>query len=143
MKHKLLCASCMMAVAVVGAAPAYADANHGAECGDGGSSGQAAASPGNAATSPGSVFNEPGVNSANGGKGNQAYNTNARQGKGAPSQYDVACGKVTENGTGTPIQTTPPTDPVTGESTAVITNNSRATRDALGLISHTGNGANK
>ncbi len=143
MKYKLVCASCMMAVAIVGAAPAYADANHGAECGERGSSGQAAASPGNAATSPGSVFNEPGVNSANGGKGNQAYNTNARQGQGAPSQYDVGCARVTENGTGTPIQTAgPPIDPSTGLATDV-TNNSKATRDANGVISHTGKGANK
>jgi hypothetical protein len=130
MKHKLFCASCMIAVAVVGAAPAYADTDHGVECGDSG----ATSSPGNAATSPGSVFNEPGVNSVNGGKGNQAYNTNARQGAGAPSQYDVACGKVTANETGTPIQPTPNAD---------STNNSRATRDALGVMSHTGNGANK
>ena len=35
--------------------------------------------------------------SANGGKGNQAYNR-----AGAPSQYDRACGRVTANGTGTP-----------------------------------------
>ncbi|MDT5324505.1 MAG: hypothetical protein QOF25_1657 [Mycobacterium sp.] len=130
MKHKLFCASCMMAVAVVGAAPAYADTSHGVECGGSG----ATSSPGNAATSPGSIFNEPTVNSVNGGKANQAYNTNARQGAGAPSQYDVACGKVTANGTGTPIQPTP---------TADTTNNSKATRDALGVISHTGKGANK
>jgi hypothetical protein len=129
MKYKLVAASCMTAVAVMGAAPAYADANHGAECGEGGSSGQAAASPGNAATSPGSVFNEPGVNSANGGKGNQAY-----ENAGAPSQYDVACAKVTAADAGTPMQTTTPPD--------VITSNSRASRDAIGLT-HIGKGANK
>jgi hypothetical protein len=131
MRYKLLCAGCMVSVAVIGAAPAYADTDHGVECGGSG----ATSSPGNAATSPGSVFNEPGVNSVNGGKGNQAYSSNARQGAGAPSQYDVACGKVTVNGTGTPIQPTP---------TADITNNSRATRDTiLGVISHTGKGASK
>jgi hypothetical protein len=126
MRHKLSCASCMIAVAVISAAPAYADADHGVECGDAG----ATSTPGNAATSPGSVFNEPGVNSVNGGKGNQAYDTIARQGAGAPSQYDVACGKVTVNGTGTPMQTTAPTD---------VTNNARDTR----AVSHTGKGANK
>ena len=131
MRHKLSCASCMVAVAIIGgAAPAYADTDHGVECGGSG----ATSSPGNAATSPGSVFNEPGVNSVNGGKGNQAYNTNARQGAGAPAQYDVACGRVTANGSGTPIQPTP---------NATNTNNSRATRDALGVVSHMGKGANK
>jgi hypothetical protein len=113
----------MVAAAVIGAAPAYAGPPN-AECGDDG----ATSTPGNAATSPGSVFNEPGVNTTNGGKGNQAYNN-----AGAPSQYDVACAKVTAAGAGTPMQTTP---------TDVITNNSRATRDALGLT-HTGKGANK
>jgi hypothetical protein len=130
MRYKLLCASGIVAVAVVGAAPAYADTDHGVECGGGG----ATSSPGNSATSPGSVFNEPGVNSVNGGKGNQAYGSNARQGAGAPAQYDVACGNVTAHGTGTPIQPTPNAD---------ITNNSRATRDALGVVSHMGKGANK
>jgi hypothetical protein len=145
MRYKLVCASCMMAVAVIGAAPAYADTDHGFECGSPGGGGEPPANtyPGNSATSPGSIFNEPGTNSANGGKGNQAYNTNARQGAGAPSQYDTACGRVTANGTGTPYQITPPTDPVTGESTAVITNNSRATRDNNGVISHTGKGQTK
>src|SRR5216684_9051395 len=46
--------------------------------------------PGNSGTSPGSVFNEPGFGSTSGGTGGNAYN-NARQGAGAPSQYDVAC----------------------------------------------------
>jgi hypothetical protein len=128
----------MMAVAVIGAAPAYADTDHGVECGGGG----ATSSPGNAATSPGSVFNEPGTKSVNGGNGNQAYNTNARQGAGAPSQYDVACGKVTVNGTGTPIEVTQPIDPKTGQPTpdGQFVNNSRASRDAIG-VTHTGNGA--
>lgn len=45
--------------------------------------------PGHAASSPGSVFNEPGINSVDGGKGNQAY-----EAAGAPSQYDVACFQV-------------------------------------------------
>src|SRR5262245_29657170 len=130
MRHKLSCASCMVAVAVIGAAPAYADTDHGVECGGSG----ATSSPGNAATSPGSVFNEPGVNSVSGGKGNQAYGSNARQGTGAPAQYDVACGHATVHGTGTVIQPTPNAD---------TTNNSRATRDALGVVSHMGKGANK
>jgi hypothetical protein len=115
----------MAALAVIGAAPANADTGHGVDCTS------SSRSPGNAATSPGSFFNEPGVNSINGGKGNQAANTNARQGAGAPSQYDVACGNVSANGTGTPVQTTPPT----GD----ITNNARDTR----AITHTGKGANK
>src|SRR5690348_11035392 len=121
MKHKLICASCMVAAAVMGAAPAHAGPPN-AECGAPG----ATSTPGNAATSPGSVFNEPGVNSTNGGKGNQAY-----ENAGAPSQYDVACAKVTAANAGTPQQTTPPPD--------VITNNSRATR----AISHVGKGADK
>ena len=133
MRYTLLCASGMIAAAVVGAAPAYAATDHGFECGKSG----ATSYPGNSATSPGSIFNEPGITSANGGKGNQAYNA-----AGAPSQYDTACGRVTANGTGTPFQVSQPVDPMTGESTAVITNNSRASRDALG-VTHTGKGANK
>jgi hypothetical protein len=133
MRYKLLFAGGMVAAALVGAAPAYAGPPN-AECGEEG----ATSSPGNAATAPGSDFNEPGVNSADGGTGNQAYNN-----AGAPSQYDVACAKVTAAAAGTPIQVSLPTDPMTGESNAVITNNSRATRDALGVISHQGKGANK
>ena len=138
MRYKLFCASCMMAVAVIGAAPAYADTDHGFECGDAGASSY----PGNSATSPGSVFNEPTANSP-GGKGNQAYNDNARNNKnfpdtpepqGAPSQYDTACGRVTANGTGTPYQPMP----------TATTNNSRATRDdILQVTSHIGKGQTK
>jgi hypothetical protein len=121
MRHKLFSASCMVAIAVIGAAPAaYADANnHNNVCQN------EAGTPGNAATSPGSVFNEPMINSASGGKGGQAYNT-----AGAPSQYDRACHVTSANGTATPQQqnTTPPTTD--------ITNNARDTR----AISHTGNG---
>jgi hypothetical protein len=137
MRYKLLCTSCMVAAAVIGAAPAYAGPPN-AECGnsDPEEGPIATSSPGNAATAPGSDFNEPGVNSTAGGTGNQAY-TNA----GAPSQYDVACAKVTAAGVGTPIQVSQPTDPMTGET--VITNNSRATRDALGVTSHQGKGATK
>jgi hypothetical protein len=138
MRHKLSCASCMVAVAVICAAPAYADTDHGVECGEG----TATSTPGNAASSPGSVFNEPGVNSLNGGKGNQAYSSNARQGTGAPSQYDVACGKVSVNGTGTPMQTAGPPLDEQGNPTDV-TNNSLATREANGVVPHTGKGANK
>jgi hypothetical protein len=123
--HKVFAASCLAGIAVLGAAPAYADTTHGFDCTS------SSRSPGNAATSPGSFFNEPGVNSLSGGKGNQAANTTARQGAGAPSQYDTACGRVSANGTGTPVQTTTPT--------ADITNNARDTR----AISHTGNGATK
>jgi len=47
--------------------------------------------PGHSSSSPGSIFNEPGVNSVNGGKGNQAY-----EAAGAPSQYDVACFQVSQ-----------------------------------------------
>jgi hypothetical protein len=74
------------------------------------------------------------INSPSGGTGGQAYNS-ARQGAGAPSNYDTACGRVTANGTGTPMQpTAAPTQ---------IPNNSKATRAANGVISHTGNGATK
>jgi hypothetical protein len=130
MRYTLLFAGGMVAAALVGAAPAYAGPPN-VECED------FSSSPGNAATSPGSVFNEPGVDSASGGKGNQAYN-NAE----APSQYDVGCAKVSAADAGTPIQVIAPIDPKTGESTAVITNNSRATREALG-VTHMGKGANK
>jgi hypothetical protein len=121
----------MIAAAVIGAAPAYADTDHGIECNEGG----ATSYPGNSATSPGSIFNEPEVNSTSGGKGNQAYDTNARQGAGAPSQYDVACGRVTANSSGTPYQPTP---------NAQTTNNSRDTRDnVLQITSHVGKGQTK
>jgi hypothetical protein len=129
MKHKLICASCMMAVSVVAAAPAYADADHGFDCESIEQSG--GGTPGNAATSPGSFFNEPGINSVSGGKGNQAANNIARQGAGAPSQYDTACAKVTAAGAATPAQTTMPTTD--------ITNNARDTR----AVNHTGKGAAK
>lgn len=119
MRFKLLCTSCMVAVAIIGAAPAHADTDHGVSCGGSG----ATSAPGNTATSPGAPFNEAGLSSVNGGKGGQAYGSNARQGAGAPSQYDVACRNVTAHGTGTPIQSTP---------TATNTNNSLATRNALG-----------
>jgi hypothetical protein len=122
----------MVGVALIGTAPAYAvPVTGGAECGnsDPNEGPVATSSPGNAATSPGSDFNEPGVNSVNGGKGNQAYNN-----AGAPAQYDRACAEVTANGSGTPIQPTP---------TADNTNNSRATRDTLGVVSHMGKGATK
>jgi len=133
MMSKLLCASCMVAAAVIGATPAYAGPPN-AECGEDG----ATSSPGNAATAPGSVFNEPGVNSALGGKGNQAYNTAE-----APSQYDVGCANVTAADAGTPIQASTPIDPKTGDPTAdgQFVNNSRASRDAIG-VTHTGKGAN-
>ena len=132
MRYKLLFAGGMVAAALLGAAPAYAGPPN-AECGEEG----ATSTPGNAASSPGSDFNEPGVNSLNGGKGNQAYNN-----AGAPSQYDVACAKVTAAGAGTPMQTAGPPLDEFGNPTD-ITNNSRATREANGVISHTGNGANK
>ncbi|HEX5143862.1 MAG TPA: hypothetical protein VFW21_08330 [Mycobacterium sp.] len=121
-----------MAMAVMApAAPAYADNLHGFGCGTGaGTTMDATSTPGNSATSPGSPKNEPGINSPSGGTGGQAYN-NARQGAGAPSNYDTSCGRVTANGTGTPMQTTP--------SATDFTNNSKATRP----ISHTGNGLTK
>ena len=76
MKHKLFSASCLVAIAVIGTAPAYADpVGHGNTCG---SSGQTS-TPGNSASSPGSPFNEPGTNSMNGGKGGQAYTKAQRQ----------------------------------------------------------------
>jgi hypothetical protein len=133
MRHKLFSASCMVAIAVIGVAPpASADNLHGFGCGTTTPAGAATSTPGNSATSPGSPKNEPIFNSPSGGKGGPAYNS-ARQGAAAPSNYDTACGRVTANGTGTPMQTSsPPTQ---------ITNNSKATRAADGVISHTGNGA--
>ena len=144
MRRKLFSASCMVAIAVIGAAPAYADPNpHGASCQG------SAASPGNSATSPGSVHNEPGINSASGGNGGTAYNTAQANSKGGGvSQYDISCTRVSNNtnstgsSTGTPIQVAQP-DPTTGLSTAVTPNNSKATRTANGTTSHTGAGASK
>jgi hypothetical protein len=138
MRHKLFTASCMVAIAVVGAAPAYADNLHGFGCGTGGGTTlDATSSPGNAATSPGSTHNEPGTVSVNGGTGGAAYNS-ARQGIGAPSNYDTSCGKVTaastnnpNSGAGTPIQTTP-----SGTTQTQVPNNSLATRTAEGVTSH-------
>jgi hypothetical protein len=138
MRHKLLTASCMVAIAVVGTAPAYADNLHGFGCGTGGGTSlDATSSPGNAATSPGSTHNEPGTVSVNGGKGGAAYNS-ARQGSGAPSNYDTSCGKVTaastnnpNSGAGTPIQTTS-----SGTTQTQVPNNSLATRTAEGVTSH-------
>ena len=107
MSHKLFCASCMVAVAVIGAAPpAYASPNpHGNSCQ--GTEASGGGTPGNAAKSPGSVFNEPGINSPLGGKGGQAYNNAQLNNKvGAASQYDTACVKTTNNGTATPMQPT-------------------------------------
>jgi hypothetical protein len=136
MRHKLFSVSCMVAIAVIAAAPpAYADPNpHNNSCQATEAAG--GGTPGNAATSPGSVFNEGGINSPLGGKGGQAYN-NAQAGNkvGAASQYDTACVHTSNNGTATPMQpTAAPTQ---------ITNNSQATRAANGVISHTGNGATK
>jgi hypothetical protein len=124
----------MMAIAAIGAAPAYADNLHGNMCGNPASANPATSSPGNAATSPGSVHNEPGTVSINGGTGGAEYN-DARQGAGAPSNYDTSCANVTANGTGTPIQTTP-----SGTTQMQVPNNALATRTAEGVTSHTGNG---
>ena len=116
-------ASCMMAIAAIGAAPAYSDNLHGFSCG---LSSATSTYPGNSATSPGSTHNEPNINSVGGGTGGSAYNS-ARQGAGAPSNYDTSCARVTANGTGTPYQPTP---------NAVTDNNSLATRTANGVVSH-------
>src|SRR6478752_164272 len=123
MKHKLFSASCLVAIAVIGTAPAYADpVGHGNTCGSAGQT----STPGNSASSPGSPFNESGTNSMNGGKGGQAYTKAQLNNKvGATAQYDTACKNVTQNGSGTPAQTltTVPTQ---------VPNNSIATRIANG-----------
>ena len=135
MRYKLISASCMAAVAVLGAAPAYANPNpHNNSCQSIEANG--GGTPGNAATSPGSVFNEPGINSPNGGTGGQAYNRAQAQNKvGAAAQYDTACAKTSANGTATPAQASP--------SPTQIPNNSQQTRNSNGVMSHTGNGAKK
>ncbi|WP_458319277.1 hypothetical protein [Mycolicibacterium brisbanense] len=127
----LLAAGCMAGIALIGtAAPVYADnTTHNNNCQSIEANG--GGTPGNSATSPGSVFNEGGINSPLGGTGGQAYNS-ARQGAGAPSQYDTACAKTTANGTATPMQTS--------MSPTQIKNNSIATRNATGVVSHTGKG---
>lgn len=133
MNHKLFSATCLVAVAVLGTAPAaYANPNpHNNSCQTTEANG--GGTPGNAATSPGSVFNEGGINSPNGGKGGQAYsNAQANNKVGAASQYDTACVKTSANGTATPMQTS--------SSPTQIKDNSLATRNADGVISHTGNG---
>lgn len=134
MRHKLFSASCMVAIAVMGAAPAYADKGGPSNaCGFSGppeSALPAQLTPGNSATSPGSTHNELGINSLNGGKGGTAYNN-----AGAPSQYDNSCANVTANSTN-------PNGMSTGAGTQVAptlqtaTNNARDTRP----ISHTGAG---
>jgi len=139
MRSKLIFASCMMAVAVIGAAPAYAAPSGPAECTSPGGGPEmlppATSYPGNSATSPGSIFNEPGTNSLNGGKGNQASPQ-----KGSNSQYDRACARVTAANTNNPNSSAGTPYLVNPDPNAVITNNSRAARDALG-VTHTGNGA--
>ena len=150
MMHKLFAASCLAGIAIAGAAaaPAYADNLHGNMCGNLASANPATSAPGNSATSPGSTHNEPGTVSINGGTGGAAYN-GARQGAGAPSNYDTSCANVTANstnpngtstGAGTPIQTTP-----SGTSQTQVPNNSLATRTSElgGSTGHTGNGATK
>ena len=131
MRHKLFSAGCMMAIAVIGAAPAYADNLHGFGCGSTTAAGAATSAPGNSATSPGSTHNEPGTVSQLGGQGGVSYNA-----AGAPSQYDNSCANVTANGTGTPIvfSTSPSTLPTQ------VPNNSKQTRINEGVISHTPKG---
>jgi len=156
MRHKLFSASCMVAIAVIGAAPAYADpVGHGNMCGSPSSANPASMAPGNSATSPGSTHNEPlasgtPVVSVNGGTGGAAYNFNTRTGpggvahnggqqpSGAPSNYDTSCGNVTaasannpNSGAGTPILTTP-----SGATQTQVPNNSLVTRTAEGVTSH-------
>ena len=134
MNHKLISASCLAAIAVIGLAPAaYADPNpHNNSCQTTELNG--GGTPGNAATSPGSVFNEGLINSPNGGKGGQAYSAAQANNKvGAAAQYDTACVKTSANGTATPMQV--------NSSPTQIKDNSLATRNADGVISHTGNGA--
>lgn len=137
MLHKLFAASCISAIAALGAtAPAYADPNpHNNSCqtveatpGGG--------TPGNAATSPGSVFNEPGFNSVQGGQGGLSYNK--PHNGGGIAQYDTACAQTLKTGTGTPMQPIPTTG-----LPMQVPNNSLATRTADGVISHQGNGATK
>jgi hypothetical protein len=127
----------MMAIAVIGAAPAYADNLHGFGCGSTTAAGAATSAPGNSATSPGSTHNEPlasgtPVVSVNGGTGGAAYNS-ARQGAAAPSNYDTSCGNVTAHGTGTPIQqSTVPVQMLPNR----VANNSLLTRTNEGVLSH-------
>jgi hypothetical protein len=133
---KICAASCLAGLAIAGsAAPVYADPNpHGNSCQTTEANG--GGTPGNAATSPGSVFNEGGINSPNGGEGGQAYSAAQANNKvGAASQYDTACVKTSANGTATPMQTV--------SSPTQIANNSLATRNSTGVVSHTGNGATK
>ena len=138
MRHKLFPASCMMAIAVIGAAPAHANpVGHGNMCGSPSSANPASMAPGNSATSPGSTHNEPlssgtPVVSVNGGNGGAAYNTAQLNNKvGATSQYDTSCAKVTANNTGTPIQQSP-----SASSTPQVPNNSLATRTTEQVMSH-------
>ena len=92
MMRTLFAASCLAGIAISGAAaaPAYAGPP-GKTCQNTANSAGQLSTPGNSGSSPGSVFNEPGFGSVNGGTGGNAYNQIARQGAGAPSQYDVAC----------------------------------------------------
>lgn len=132
MKHKLFSVSALVAIAVIGAAPAYANpVGHGNTCGSPGQT----STPGNSASSPGAPFNEPGTNSVSGGKGGQAYSKAQANNKvGATAQYDTACKNVTQNGGGTPAQTLTPLP-------TQVPNNSIATRIMDGVTSHMGKGA--
>ena len=135
MRYKLISAGCMVAIAAIGTAPAYADPNpHNNSCQATEAAG--GGTPGNSATSPGSVFNEAGINSPLGGKGGQAYSKAQASNKvGAAAQYDTACVKTSANGTATPMEPT--------AAATQIANYSKATRAANGVIPHTGNGATK
>jgi hypothetical protein len=88
----LFAASCLAGLVIAGAAvaPAYAGPP-GKTCQNTKTASGQLTTPGNAGAAPGSVFNEPGFGSPTGGTGGNAYNNIARQGAGAPSQYDVAC----------------------------------------------------
>lgn len=116
MMHKLVTAISMATIAFASAAPAIADQGIPGNPSGTGQPSQTCqtvfkgggGAPGNASGAPGSVFNEPGVSSPNGGTGGTAYN-NARQGAGAPSQYDVACYQTTNHGTAKPPATMTPT----------------------------------
>jgi hypothetical protein len=126
----------MVAIAVIGAAPAYANKGGPSNmCGFGSppSANAAQLTPGNSATSPGSTHNEPGINSPNGGNGGTAYNN-----AGAPSQYDNSCANVTANSTNPNGMSTGAGTPA-APTLQTATNNAKATRP----ISHTGGGTTK
>jgi hypothetical protein len=137
MMRKLFATSCLAGIIIAGAAaaPAYAGPP-GKTCQNTKTSSGQLTTPGNAGSAPGSVFNEPGFGSANGGTGGTAYNTIARQGAGAPSQYDVACFNNQSGGLSPPSAPASTAPTATGSSSSTSSSSTPATTAPTGHTPH-------